>query len=481
MKKSGILLPISSLPSRAGIGEFGESALDWLDILEENNIKIWQILPLNPLGYGNSPYQPYSSFAGDEIYISLEELKKEGLLDIDILEYEGSKNKVDYVNAREYKNKYLERAFLIYKSKGFSKGLFSEEEFSEFKKQKWLNDYKDFCLNKYKDLVFPRYLDKKESSKELFEEYIVFLQYIFYKQWFRVKEYANNKNILIMGDVPFYVGLDSADVFSEPENFLLDKNLMPTFIAGVPPDYFSKTGQRWGNPIYNWDYIKKNDYKFWTDRIGYNAKLFDIVRVDHFRAFDTYWKVPVSCPTAIEGEWIEAPGYETIEKILSVIKDKELVAEDLGELRKEVRILKDYFGLKGMKIFEFGFDFSRKYAKEVNVPLDWEKIIYYTGTHDNATLKEWYYSLSKSSRRKLRKFLTRKGFSEGNISSRVIKYILKSKAEYAIISLPDILECNKEGRINTPGTVGSPNWEWQLSSLGEVNQKINKYKKYFNR
>lgn len=316
-------------------------------------------------------------------------------------------------------------------------------------------------------------MDLAEFAEEI--EYQKFLQYEFFKQWMAVKNYAADKNIKIMGDVPFYVGMDSVDVWAGKENFLLGADGQPTFIAGVPPDYFSETGQRWGNPIYDWDYMKEQGYTFWVNRIGYNQKLFDIIRIDHFRAFDTYWKIPVSCPTAVEGNWIEAPGYEVIDTLLAQITGLSLVAEDLGDLRPEVMVLKEHYNLKGMKIVEFGIDASGKYACDC-LP-DIENVIVYTGTHDNATLREWYEDLSVPARRKVRRWLTKLGFKQGSVEERLIAYTLSAKAEYAIIPMADFLEKGRNARMNTPGTVGSPNWEWRMRDLDSVRKALAKHRK----
>lgn len=496
MKKSGILLPVSALPSNEGIGDFGTLAFRWIDILKEANVSIWQILPLNPIGDDNSPYKSYSSYAGDEIYISIGELYKEGYLKEMPPPLDSDKNRVNYSLARDYKQKYLIKAF-----RNFQKKETKEENYISFCKEQWLVDYIGYWKNKLKKLR--KYMELKEEvdykikeenyaeiknnekyfefSLEEYEEYLSFVQFIFFKQWNAIKSYANSKGIQIMGDMPFYISADSADVWAGAKNFLLDKDNVPTFIAGVPPDYFSETGQRWGNPIYNWEEMKNDNFSFWTNRMEHIGKLFDIVRVDHFRAFDTYWKIPAECETAIDGEWVEAPGYEVMGKIKKCMKGIELVAEDLGDLREEVFTLKEHFGLKGMKIFEFDYDFSGKYLRDTNIPKDWKQVIYYTGTHDNATLLEWYFSLSKAKQRKIRNFLKERGYKEGNLNTRIIHYILDSQAEYAIISMPDLLEQSVQGRMNLPGTEGSPNWEWKMPCMDEAEEKIKRYHRRFAR
>lgn len=483
MRQAGILMPVSALPSRTGVGELGESAYKWIEIMKKTGIKIWQILPLNPVGYGNSPYQPYSSCAGDEIYISLDLLKEEGFLEEAVPSYREDTTQVDYELVRAFKEPYLRKAYQTFIKRMMQK----EERYQEFTSQKWVYEYGVFralktindgvCWNEWKqaDKEWPEV--RSELSKETEEEarYQMFLQYIFYGQWMKVKNQANQYGIQIMGDVPFYVGVDSVDVWGGKDNFLLDTDGRPIFIAGVPPDYFSATGQRWGNPIYDWDYMKETNYRFWVERIGYSSKLFDMIRIDHFRAFDTYWKIPASCPTAIEGEWIEAPGYEVIDTLKERIPGVNLVAEDLGDLRPEVLTLKNYYHLKGMKILVFSIETRGKYAYDCSD--DTENTIYYTGTHDNDTLMEWYGNLTTAAKRKVRRFLKRKGFGQGSVKDRLLSYVLKSNAAYAILPAQDILGLGKEGHMNTPGTVGSPNWEWRMPEFESIERELIRDKK----
>lgn len=477
MKETGILLPVSALPSRTGVGELGDSAYEWLDILAENGITIWQILPLNPAGYGNSPYQPYSSFAGDEIYISLEELQKEGLLQKLPPEFRNKVSQVDYEETRKFKEPYLREACAAFTP---------DQEYEEFAAQEWVQKYSAFramkkasggvCWIEWEEELKSWPEDEKADIAPYRDEmnYHVFLQYQFFRQWMKVRELAAGKGIRIMGDVPFYVGIDSADVWAGKKNFLLDADGKPTFIAGVPPDYFSATGQRWGNPIYDWEYMKESNYQFWVDRIGYSQKLFDLIRIDHFRAFDTYWKIPASCPTAMDGEWIEAPGYEVIDTMLEKIPGLSLVAEDLGMLRKEVTELKNHYHFKGMKILQFTINTDGKYVKDDF--RDTENMIIYTGTHDNATLKEWYDNLTAAGRRKLRRWLRKKGYSNGSVNERMILYALDSIADYTVIAAADVIEEGAAARLNTPGTVGSPNWEWRLADYGKMKIKLSRYR-----
>lgn len=469
MKQTGILLAVSSLPTPHGVGDLGQPAMDWIDILAENGVTIWQILPLNPTGYGNSPYQPYSSRAGDELYISLETLAKEGLLTEELPTEENESPRVDYEAVRAAKDAWLKKAYNTFTP---------DAEFEAFAEQEWVRDYCVFRAMKKANgsrcwLEWPKEQrdwpeNRGELSPELEAEarYQAFLQYEFLKQWNAVREHAHSKNIQIMGDVPFYVGIDSVDVWAARDNFLLDSEGYPTYIAGVPPDYFSATGQRWGNPIYDWEKLEKDGFAFWVERIGYSQKLFDIIRIDHFRAFDTFWKIPASCPTAIEGDWIEAPGYAVLDTLYEKIPGLQLVAEDLGDLRPEVLTLRDHYHLKGMKVQQFTLNTKSKrvYDREPTR----ENLILYTGTHDNDTLRGWYDALSTAEKRKLRRWLKQQGCTRGNAVERMTQLVLQSCAEYAILPAQDVMELTNAARMNTPGTVGSPNWEWRLTGFDSV-------------
>lgn len=468
MKKTGILMPVSALPSRTGVGEFGESAFQWIELLAKNQVKIWQLLPLNPVGFGNSPYQPYSSYAGDELYISLEQLAADGLLAEAPAAFRAYADRVDYDAVRAYKEPFLRKAYAAFTEKNGQ----AEADYEQFVAQSWVYEYGVFrafknknhlvCWNEWpqEEKEWPEKRTPLSAELEAEAGYQMFLQYEFYIQWMQVKAKANAAGIEIMGDVPFYVGIDSQDVWGGKDNFLIDTDGRPIFIAGVPPDYFSATGQRWGNPIYDWEHMTEDGYQFWVDRIGYSSKLFDIIRIDHFRAFDTYWKIPASCPTAVEGEWIEAPGYEVIDTLNEKLPGVQLVAEDLGDLRPEVLDLKNHYHLKGMKVLVFNIDTYGKYARDIFH--DVENMIIYTGTHDNDTVMEWYNGLSTARRRKIRRFLKVNGCGNGSVKDCILDYTLKCKAEYAIIHIGDVLGLGVEAHLNRPGTVGSPNWEWKM-------------------
>lgn len=469
---AGILLPISSLPGNQGIGDFGKHTFRLIDALHKQHIKIWQILPLNPLGYGNSPYQPFSSFAGDELYISVDTLADYGLLkQSSIRNCNKFEERVNYEEVRAFKAPYLKKAY-----KTFLK-MFStfEQEYRLFvSTAEWLYPYAVFIsLKKHNDMKpwtqWPK--EQKEWIKnrrfplrEVEDQirYEQFIQFIFYKQWKEVKDYANEKGISIMGDIPFYVGLDSADVWQNQQDFLLDEQGNPTYIAGVPPDYFSASGQRWGNPIYNWKVMRRGHYQFWMERLAWNDRFFDILRLDHFRAFDTYWKIEASCETAIQGEWVLGPSYEFFDELYQKMPDINIIAEDLGDLRKQVGKLRDHYHLLGMNVLQFEMmPKLLKKRRKFNVVL-------YPGTHDNDTLEGFYQTLSPNHKIALRRFFHNLGYENRTFHELVIRYCLNSEASMVILPVQDILGLKSEARINTPSTIGSPNWEWKLKNLKEV-------------
>ncbi len=468
MRTAGILLSVSSLPGNQGIGDFGKQAIYFIDALKTCGCHIWQILPLNPLGYGNSPYQPYSSFAGDEIYINIDRLADYDLIRrSSVKTFHKFSEQVDYEGVRIFKEPYFKKAYRIFK-KQFDR--FAEEYEQFCASSSWLDHYALFMTLKRKNhMAAWRMWDKNErelikASTDAWEpyqedmDYERFLQFMFYKQWNEIKAYANQHQIQIMGDIPFYVGLDSADVWSHQSEFLLTKDGRPTFIAGVPPDYFSETGQRWGNPIYNWRTMKRNNYTFWIERLRWNAQQYDIIRIDHFRAFDTYWKIPESCETAIEGKWILGPACSLLDEIFHQLPDIQIVAEDLGDLRKEVLELKDHYRLYGMQVLQFQFT-----AKQMKKGMP-KHCILYTGTHDNDTMAAVYDRLPSNHKASLRRFFHMRGYTDRNIIDLVLRYCIDSAADIVIIPLQDILGL-KKGRMNTPGTIGSPNWEWKMKNL----------------
>lgn len=468
MRKAGILMPVASLPSNYGIGDFGHTSYEFIDLLSQSKVKIWQILPLNPLGYGNSPYQPYSSHAMDELYISLDLLKEDGLITT-LTKFNQDSEVIDYDGVRAFKRTHLKQAFENFKT---------NSEYQEFIKMDWVYKYAVFLTLKkandlkcwtdwnleHKNWIKNQDTDLSAYSKAI--EYEMFIQFVLYSQWLKLKAYANNKGIEIMGDIPIYVGIDSDDVWTNQSSFMLDSDGRPIFIAGVPPDYFSETGQRWGNPLYDWEKLKEDGFKFWLERLSYNSKLFDIIRIDHFRAFDTYWKIPATCETAIDGKWVEAPGYALFDEVFKHYPDIKIVAEDLGDLRPEVLVLRDHYNFKGMRIVQFSFD-------PKDMEKDRENLVIYTGTHDNQTIKSWYLEMEESKQAEILEYFKTNGFNKDCVVGNFVDYTLASQASLAILPLSDILAFDDKARLNTPGTVGNPNWQWKLKDFDLFKTKIN--------
>ncbi len=463
-------MPISSLPSSLGVGDFYESAYEFVDLLKKSNIKIWQLLPLNPVGYGSSPYQSECGSALDTCYISLKWLQEHKYLS-KYEDFNKDKNLVDFYNARLHKEKYLKEAFKK------TKDLKSKEFLDFIEKNKWCVNYAKFKVlfeknnyldwdkwdkeEKYAAYSYSKYDFSKYKNEILFIEWC---QFIAYKQFFELKKYANENGILLMGDIPFYVGFNSSDCWSNQDEFLLDEKDHPTLVAGVPPDYFSETGQRWGNPIYDWKYMERDGFTFWINRIKYSLSIFDILRIDHFRAFDTYYTIKSSEPTAINGKWNEAPGRVLFKLLEDEGLTKNIIAEDLGDLVPSVLELRDKFNFKGMNVFEFNV-FNKNFITTKNQ-------IIYTGTHDNDTVMGWYNSL-KEEEKELLDIIFRVNKNEGkDILEKILKFVLNSECEYAILPIQDFLGLDTSSRINTPGSFGSPNWEFRLISFDEFKNKI---------
>lgn len=475
-KDAGILMPILSLPNKYGCGDFGKEAYDFVDKLSLIKVSIWQILPLQPLGYGNSPYQPYSSKAMDELYISLDALKEEGLIK-ELEPFNQNSERIEYQEVKEYKRKYLWEAFHTFEG---------SDEFWAFRNEPWVNTYAQFITFKNKhNLVawsdwqeeFKFYPERRNVNLYDYDEEILFhiyVQFVLLKQWQKLRAYANSKGIKIMGDVPFYVGLDSDDVWANKDMFLLDQKGKPTSIAGVPPDAFSATGQRWGNPIYNWDKMKEDHFNFWCERLRYASSLYDITRIDHFRAFETYWKIPESCPTAIEGEWIKAPGYEFFDELFKRYPNIEIVAEDLGDNMDDVYILRDHYHLKGMVITQQMFD-GHNYGDTLT------NQIVYTGTHDNMPILAWYNSLSEKHQKEVLKGLRKAKCTNKNIVDAMNAFAAKRQAQTCIIPMCDVLRLDEEGRINTPGLLSEKNWTWRLKDFEVFDKEIKRLNKLFEK
>ena len=473
MKKAGILWPLASLNGSHGIGDFGKASYDFIDISKKAGFDMWQILPLNPLGFGNSPYQPYSSYAGDEIYISLDMLYDDGLLEEKVAHLE-KKDRVDYNYVRDFKGKYLKKAYLKFKEKN----LENSEAYEKFLEFDFVYDYAVFLTLKkankliawnewpseQKNWIIDKKLDLKAFEDQI--NYEIFIQYTFFDQWMKLKSYANKNGIKIIGDVPFYVGLDSLDVWQNQKYFEITEEGKPILIAGVPPDAFSDKGQRWGNPMYKWSEIEKDDFKFWIDRLRYNAKLYDIVRLDHFRAFDTYWQIDAKNDTAIIGEWIPAPGYKLFDIIEKELKDVEFIAEDLGTMMPGVYKLRDHYDLKGMVIIQENLRPWENHFLETTA-----NSAAYPGTHDNKTLFQWYGELDKTQQESIKDYFKTLGINHGDIREDFFDYVMGMESEYVIISLADILGIGQEARINEPATLSDKNWSFKFKNLDEYKEK----------
>jgi len=461
-KKCGIIMPISALPTKYGIGSLGKSAKQFVDFLKKSSHSYWQILPLVQTGYGDSPYQSCSDRSGNPYFIDLEILRSEKLLTFREVETAIEKgNKIDY--GALYFNRYplLRKAFSRFDTK--------DEDFLRFLKKGEFTDYATFMTlksvynccwvdwpdeYKYSDPTALKKFRSKHRQEYLFWQ---FLQYKFWQQWKEIKKYANSKGIKIVGDLPLYVSYDSVDVWKNPYNFLVDESLRPTFIAGVPPDYFSKTGQLWGNPVYNYDYMRKNGYKWWIERINNAQKIFDVVRVDHFRGLDRFWSIPVSEKTAINGTWEKADGAEIFKKITN----RKIIAEDLGTLDEGVYKLINDTGFASMKVVLFAFGDNDK-----NPYLPWninENSVCYTGTHDNETIMGYLKGLSKKEFTKFKaevqkcldylKIYKRLSGIE-SVANAIIDIAYASNSNLTMIPIQDILLLDNEYRMNWPGKTG---------------------------
>lgn len=468
MRKSGILLPISSIPSKYGIGTFSKEAYAFVDFLEKAEQALWQILPLGPTGYGDSPYQSFSTYAGNPYFIDLEELIEKGWLTKEECEKIDFGTNTQYIS---YEKLYKKRKGLL--KKAFLKSKIEEEkEYQIFceKNQFWLKDYalymavKDGFQGKSwntwttdikmrQDDAIKRYTQKYEKEIAMYK----FQQYLFQTQWLNLKKYANQKGIQIVGDIPIYVAFDSADTWSHPELFQLNENCTPVAVAGCPPDAFSKTGQLWGNPLYDWKYHKKTNYAWWTKRIAYCYKLYDVLRIDHFRGFDEYYSIPYGDQTAEYGKWEPGPGYEIFRVMKKELEDKAVIAEDLGFLTKSVKKLVKKTKYPGMKILLFAFDHREP---SDYLPYHYEhNCVVYTGTHDNDTIVGWIQSASKKDITYAKKYLGIKQTKD--LAQALIRAALASTADIAIIPIQDYLELDNSARINTPSTLGE-NWKWRL-------------------
>ncbi|WP_026652874.1 4-alpha-glucanotransferase [Butyrivibrio proteoclasticus] len=492
----GVLLPIFSLSSKYGIGSFSKEAYDFVDFLEKTGQSYWQILPLGPTSYGDSPYQSFSTFAGNPYFIDIDALIGEGLLskaDPDKYDFGGTEEYIDYERMYRHRFDLLKKAYdNIGKSKN-SKTIIKEfEAFKKSRNNDWLFDYALFMAlkndnggrawNTWEEGIRLRKKDAMAKAKEKYKEEIdfySFLQYLFAKQWMALKEYANKRGIDIIGDIPIYVAFDSADTWANPELFQLDKNNVPIDVAGCPPDAFSATGQLWGNPLYRWDYHKKTGYKWWMKRIAHCYRLYDVVRIDHFRGFDEYYAIPYGNPTAEIGEWRKGPGIELFDTMKKELGEKRVIAEDLGFLTPSVIKLVQRTGYPGMKILQFAFD-SREESDYL--PHNYTKnCIVYTGTHDNATTRGWFNDIPRQDRKFCKEYLGIRYSKEAVWA--MIRAAFASVSDTVIIPMQDYLELPGNARINTPSTLGG-NWVWRMKKDAlseELAQKMLDYARIYKR
>ena len=492
---AGILMHIASLPGEYGIGTLGKEAFKFAEFLETSGLKYWQILPLGHTSYGDSPYQCFSAFAGNPYFIDYDILREEGILreeDYKNENYGDNPEKIDYGVIFESKNKVLKRAY-----ENFKKGNLKElaQKVEKFKEENsfWLEDYSLYmALKNHFNLVswekWPNDIKKREPEaiqkyKESLKdeiEFWSFVQYLFFEQWNALKDYTNSLGIKIIGDIPIYVAEDSVDAWSAPENFKMDlKEMKPLFVAGCPPDMFSETGQLWGNPIYDWDAMKKNNYKWWISRIKESLKLYDIVRIDHFRGFESYWQIPYGEPTAVNGKWVKGPGMSLFNAIKEELGEINVIAEDLGFLTDEVKEFLAETGYPGMKILEFAFGGG----DSEYLPHNYTKnCIAYTGTHDNDTFLGWFEKTG--SKKEVRNAIRYLGLNEEEgYNWGFIRGIWSSIADTAIAPMQDFLNLGHEARVNLPSTLGI-NWQWRAKEE-DINEnlanKIYKFTKLYGR
>lgn len=469
MRKAGILMPITSLPSPYGIGTMGEAAREFVRFLHKAGQSYWQILPICPTSYGDSPYQSFSSYAGNPYMIDLDELSEAGLLEKDEyknIDWSSNPEKADYGLLYNRRFGVLRKAAKTAEEK-------YQTELTEFRKEnhKWLSDYALFMAIKDEQngvswLEWPEILRKRDNKalaveREKLKDEIKFwecVQFLFFTQWKKLKAYANENGIKIIGDIPIYVSSDSADVWANPEQFQLDDNLMPISVAGCPPDGFSADGQLWGNPLFNWKVMKEQDYNWWVDRIAYQTQIYDMLRIDHFRGFDAYYSIPYGDKTARNGEWKEGPGIDLFNVIKEKLGELPIIAEDLGFLTDSVRKLLKDTGFPGMKVLEFAFD-SRDTESGYLPHLYPKNCVVYAGTHDNETILGWFDTISEEDAEYAKKYM-RLSEAEG-YHWGMMRTAWASVADTAIMQMQDILGLGKNARMNTPSTLSDKNWSWR--------------------
>ncbi|MCD6436602.1 MAG: 4-alpha-glucanotransferase [Clostridiales bacterium] len=479
-RSSGILMHITSLPSNYGIGTLGSEAYKFIDFLYNSGQSYWQILPLNITGFGNSPYQSISAFAGNYYFIDLDILIKEKFLtknDLKNLDFNSADTKVDYYKIFKTRLPLLKKAYNR-KYKLYKDDVIKFVEKESF----WIKDFAlymaiktEFNLISWQDWAIP-YRDRNPETINTFREthksdieFWYFIQYLFFKQWNTLKEYAHSRNIKFIGDLPFYVAEDSADVWSHPQLFLLDKEKKPILVSGCPPDNFATTGQLWGNPIYNWKLMKKNNYNWWIKRIDASNHIFDVIRIDHFRGFEAFWEIPYGNSTAGLGQWTKGPGIDLFDAIKKALGTIEIIAEDLGYLTEDFYSFKNKTDFPGMNILQFAFDSKNE---SIYLPHAYKKnSVVYTGTHDNNTIIGWMNNDAKANEIKYAidylNLTKEEGYAFGFIRS-----CWSSISTLAIAPMQDFLELDSNARFNTPSTLGD-NWIWRMKK-GSLSTKLSK-------
>ena len=478
-RAAGILFHPTSLPGPYGIGDLGPSAYAWIDFLADTGCTLWQVLPLGPTGYGDSPYQCFSAFAGNPYLLSPDLLFDEGLLEAsDLADLPMfPEEKVDYGPVIQYKLELMNRAFNHFETDQ-PDGLLAEFTHFQAENEFWLADYALFMAlkeahhgapwSKWQKPLKNRDEITLQRARVKHNQVIrrhMFLQFMFFRQWTNLKDYAHQNNITIIGDIPIFVAHDSAEVWAKPDLFFIDSTGKPTVVAGVPPDYFSKTGQLWGNPLYRWDQHAETNYAWWVERFKSVFKLVDIVRLDHFRGFAGYWEVPARQKTAIKGRWMPGPGKQFFQVIQDTFGELPIIAEDLGEITPDVVDMRDTYNLPGMKIlvFAFGEDATNEFLPHNFIP----NCVVYTGTHDNDTVVGWYERVGDKERDHARRYLARSG---DDIAWDLIRTAWSSVAMFALAPMQDILGLDNKARMNYPSRP-SGNWQWRMSA-DSIDDKI---------
>ena len=471
MRASGILMPIFSLPSRYGIGSFSKSAYQFVDMLKKAGQKYWQILPLCPTSYGDSPYQSFSTYAGNPYFIDLDQLIEEKLLtrkECQTCDFGDDPQDIDYGKLYENRFKLLRKAYE-------RANVGEDQEFEAYRRENawWLDDYALFMAvkdrfdgvawNEWAEDIRLRWSNAMDYyRRELYYEieFYSYLQFVFMKQWKKLKNYANINGIEIIGDIPIYVAFDSADAWANPELFQFDAENLPTAVAGCPPDGFSADGQLWGNPLYRWDYHRETGFDWWIRRIAYCSELYDVVRIDHFRGFDEYYSIPYGDTTARNGHWEKGPGIALFEAAKNRLGELNIIAEDLGYITDSVKKLVADSGFPGMKVLEFAFD-SRE--KSDYLPYTYEKnSVVYTGTHDNETIAGWYAGLDKSDLKMCTDYMNIDRIPGKEYHWDFIRLAMLSVSDLCVIPIQDYLGLDNRARINHPSTLGT-NWRWRLA------------------